>query len=293
MRSIKAKVLIVGNKRDQLIGRDDLAEHARVIPGARFFEVDSPAGHAVCCGIDPGSHQGDRPRNSGFPGNTAIAPGGWRVAAFDNRKGSEEKAMKLGIGVLGSIRIVCSLLLFWTGAAWAGAPAPTPASAGPHPEHQVANLGDFKFENGDVVKDFKVSYVTYGKLNKAKSNAILLMQYFLGDHHMHDFLIGPGKAFDPEKYFIVATDMLGNSGLTQGVTTGATNSGLKMDFPFFSIRDSMNVEYRFLKEYLGIDHVLAVIGASIGAMKSYQFAVTYPSYITAAIPIAGSPLPSQ
>ncbi len=183
------------------------------------------------------------------------------------------------------------LFLIWQAAACAGAPAPAPVSAGPHPEHLVANLGDFKFENGDVVKDFKVSYVTHGKLNKAKSNVILVMQAFLGDHHLHDFLIGPGKALDPEKYFIVATDMLGNSGLVQGVTTGATNSGLKMEFPLFSIRDSMNVEYRFLKDYLGIDHVLAVIGPSIGAMKAYQFAVSYPSYITAAIPIAGSPAP--
>src|SRR5262249_24484040 len=159
----------------------------------------------------------------------------------------------------------CGSLLLWSSAMYGGAPAPIPAMTGPHPEHQVANLGDFKFENGDVVKDFKVSYVTYGKLNKAKNNAILVMQAFLGDHHMHDFLIGPGKALDPEKYFIVSTDMLGNSGLAQGVTTGATNSGLRMDFPFFSIRDSTNVEYRLLKEYLGIDHVVAVLGPSIGA----------------------------
>ena len=185
---------------------------------------------------------------------------------------------------------IFSILLFgWLGPAIAGAPAPIPAAAGPHPEHRVANLGDFKFENGDVVKDFKVSYITYGKLNKAKDNAVLVMQMFIGDHHAYDFLIGPGKGLDPNKYFIVSADMLGNSGLTQGVTTGATNSGLKMDFPFFTIKDSTNVEYRLMKEYLGIDHVLAVAGASIGAMKSYQFAISYPGYISAAIPIAGSP----
>jgi homoserine O-acetyltransferase len=56
-----------------------------------------------------------------------------------------------------------------------------------------------------------------------------------------------------------------------------------MDFPFFTVRDSVNVEYRFLKEYLGLEHVLAVTGPSIGAQKSYQFAVSYPNYITAAI----------
>ena len=194
--------------------------------------------------------------------------------------------------VANSLLVGCALLLSGLTPALAGAPAPMPATTGPHPEHLIANLGEFKFENGDVIKDFKVSYITYGKLNKAKSNAVLVMQMFLGDHHAYDFLIGPGKALDPEKYFIVSTDMLGNSGLTQGVTTGATNSGLKMDFPFFSIRDSVNVEYRLMKEYLGIDHVLAVAGASIGAMKSYQFAVSYPNYISAAIPIAGSPVTS-
>src|SRR5262249_8484915 len=84
----------------------------------------------------------------------------------------------------------------------------------------------------------------------------------------------------------------GNSGLVQGITTGATNSGLQMDFPPFTIRDSVNVEYKFMKEYLGIDHLFAVLGASIGAMKSYQFGVSYPNYTTAAIPIAGSPATS-
>ena len=79
-----------------------------------------------------------------------------------------------------------------------GAPAPAPtAAAGPHlPEHQIANLGDFKFENGMVVKDFKVSYVTHGTLNRNKDNGILVMHHSCGDHHNYDFGIGPGNVFD-------------------------------------------------------------------------------------------------
>jgi len=177
-------------------------------------------------------------------------------------------------------------------AAFAGAPAPVPVSSGPHPEHLTVNLGDFKLEGGGIIKDFNVSYVTHGKLNKAKSNVILVMQPFLADHHLHDFLIGPGKALDTDKYYIVATDFIGNSLLQQGVTTGPTNSGLRMDFPWFTIRDSTNVEYKFLKEYLGIDHVLAVIGPSIGAMKAYQFGVSYPNYVSGAIAVMGSPVTS-
>jgi homoserine O-acetyltransferase len=188
-----------------------------------------------------------------------------------------------------SMRIAGVMVGVWCGLATAGAPAPAPASAGPRPQHQIANLGDVKLVSGDVIKDFKVSYVTHGKLNRAKSNAILVMQPFLGDRHLHDFLIGPGKALDTDKYYIVASDFIGNSVLQHDITTGPTNSGLKMDFPWFTIRDSTNIDYKLLKEYLGIEHVLAVIGPSIGAMKGYQFAVSYPTYISGAVAIMGSP----
>jgi homoserine O-acetyltransferase len=116
------------------------------------------------------------------------------------------------------------------------------------------------------------------------------MHHFGGDHHNFDFLIGPGKVLDTDKYYIVATDMLGNSVVRQDVTTGPTNSGLKMDFPRYTLRDSVNVEYKLLKEYLGFDHILAAAGISFGAMKAYQFAVSYPTYASGFIPMMGSPM---
>jgi homoserine O-acetyltransferase len=185
-----------------------------------------------------------------------------------------------------------ALLFVWSGLASAGVSSPVPdPGIGPHtPEHQIANLGDFKFESGEVVKDFKVSYVTHGTLNEKKDNVILVLQAFIQDHHGQDLFIGTGKALDPDKYFIVATDFLGNSHLRQDLTTGPTNSGLKMAFPEYTIRDSVNVEYRFLTEYLGFDRILAAIGASIGAMKAYQFAVSYPTFVSGIIPIVGSPV---
>jgi homoserine O-acetyltransferase len=186
---------------------------------------------------------------------------------------------------------ISSILLFgWAGPAITGAPAPIPASSGPHPEHLVANLGDFKFENGDIVKDFKVSYVTHGKLNRKKDNVILAMQHYFGDHHDYDFLIGPGKALDTNKYFIVATDFIASAGIRQDITTGPTNSGLKMEFPPITGRDWVEADYRLLKEYLGFDRILAVIGGSIGAMNAFQFAVSYPDFARGVIPIAGSPV---
>jgi homoserine O-acetyltransferase/O-succinyltransferase len=172
----------------------------------------------------------------------------------------------------------------------AGAPAPRPEKSGPHtPEHQMASLGNFRFESGEAIDELKVSYVTYGKLNAARDNAVLSLQHFTGDHHDNEFLIGPGKAFDPEKYFVIATDFLANAKLRQDLTTGPTNSGLKMRFPRVTARDWVNADAKLVKEYLGINHVVAAVGASIGGINAFQLAVSYPDFVSAIIPMAASP----
>src|SRR5262249_59440968 len=73
------------------------------------------------------------------------------------------------------------------------------------PPHQLFNEGDLKLESGEVIKDFSISYVTHGTLNAKKSNAILVVTAIGGNHHRIDFMIGPGKALDPDKDFINAT----------------------------------------------------------------------------------------
>jgi homoserine O-acetyltransferase len=76
--------------------------------------------------------------------------------------------------------------------------------------HQRFELGDFRLENGQVIEKGFLTYVTHGSLNEERNNAILVLPALMGTHHRHDFLIGPGKALDPEKYFIIAADTLGN-----------------------------------------------------------------------------------
>jgi homoserine O-acetyltransferase/O-succinyltransferase len=181
-------------------------------------------------------------------------------------------------------------VVFFASLALAGAPAPRPDTGGPHtPEHQVASLGSFRFESGETIDELKVSYVTYGKLNAARDNAVLSVQHFAGDHHDNEFLIGPGKALDPEKYFVIATDFLANAKLRQDLTTGPTNSGLKMRFPRITARDWVNADSKLVKEYLGINHVVAAIGSSIGGINAFQLAVSHPDFISAIIPVAASP----
>ena len=85
-----------------------------------------------------------------------------------------------------------------------------PASLIADGDHQIFSLGDFPLESGTVLPGAKLSYVTHGRLNADKSNLILVPSAYLGDHHGFDFIISDGKALDPEKYFIVATDMFQN-----------------------------------------------------------------------------------
>ena len=154
---------------------------------------------------------------------------------------------------------------------------------------QLYNEGDLKLESGDAIKDFSISYVTFGALNAKKSNAILMVTALGGNHHRLDFMIGPGKALDPEKYFIICTDAIGN-----GLSTSPSNSKLqpRMQFPKFVIRDMIESQYRLLKEKLGIDHVVLVIGPSMGGMQTLQWGVSHPDYMDALIaivPLAKTP----
>jgi homoserine O-acetyltransferase len=138
---------------------------------------------------------------------------------------------------------------------------------------QLYNEGDLKLESGEAIRDFSISYVTFGTLNAKKSNAILMVTALGGNHHRLDFMIGPGKALDPEKYFVICPDAISN-----GLTTSPSNSKPqpRMQFPKFVIRDMIESQYRLLKEKLGIDHVLAVIGTSMGGMQTLQWGVSHP-----------------
>src|SRR5881275_3489646 len=117
------------------------------------------------------------------------------------------------------------------------------------PPHQAYSMGDLELESGEAIKDFSISYVTHGTLNADKSNAILMVTAISGNHHRIDFMIGPGKALDPDKYFIVCTDAIGN-----GLTTSPSNSKAqpRMSFPKYAIRHTLESQYRLLKEKFGI-----------------------------------------
>jgi homoserine acetyltransferase/ABC-type nitrate/sulfonate/bicarbonate transport system substrate-binding protein len=153
--------------------------------------------------------------------------------------------------------------------------------------HQFADLGEFAFEGGGKIPNLRMSYVTHGKLNAAKDNAILFQHGFAANHHLFDHMFGPGKPLDTDRYFIICPDALGATQTTYEHSTSPTNSGLKMKFPFYNGRDMVRAQYQLITEKLGIKRLLAVTGISSGADHSVQFAVSYADFMDGIIPIVG------
>ncbi len=152
--------------------------------------------------------------------------------------------------------------------------------------HQMAELGELTLESGETIHDYRQSYVTHGNLRSDKSNLVLACISLTGSHHRLDFLIGPGKALDTDRFFVVCADPIGN-----GLSTSPSNSVKqpRMRFPRFLIRDMVNAQHRLLTEVFAVEHAYAVVGASMGGMQALQWAVSFPGFarrIVAMTPMA-------
>ncbi|MDB5825034.1 MAG: Homoserine O-acetyltransferase [Herminiimonas sp.] len=155
--------------------------------------------------------------------------------------------------------------------------------------HQSAILSDLALESGEFIKGFVQSYVTHGTLNAQCSNVALLLPAITATHHRLDFLIGPDRALDPARWFIVVPDPIGN-----GMSTSPSNSASQPfeKFPLFCIRDMVAAQYRLLAEHLGISRAAVIIGASMGGMQVLQWAISHPNFFEKAVamtPLARTP----
>ncbi len=167
-------------------------------------------------------------------------------------------------------------------------------------EPQVFKLTDeVLLESGQKLGSVELAYETYGKLNTQKSNAILILHAFSGDAHAAgldkqsrkpgwwDDMIGPGKAFDTDKYFVLCSNVIGGCMGSTGPSSLNPKTGkfYGLDFPLITIADMVKVQKK-LVESLGIKKVLSVCGGSMGGMLVLQWVSSYPEMVASAIPIA-------
>jgi homoserine O-acetyltransferase len=157
-----------------------------------------------------------------------------------------------------------------------------------------------ELECGKTLGPIDVAYETYGQLSDARDNVVLLCHALSGDAHAAgysrpddrkagwwDVMVGPGKGIDTDKYFVICSNFLGGCRGTTGPSSvnPATSKRYGLDFPLITVADMVRVQ-KLLLDKLGIEHVLAVIGGSVGGMQVLQWAIAYPDFIRAAIPIA-------
>jgi homoserine O-acetyltransferase len=170
-------------------------------------------------------------------------------------------------------------------------------------QKQTFEMPSYTTLGGRTIRNVRVGYQTAGTLNADRSNAILITHFFSGNSHAFgrfaaggpagywDAIIGPGKAIDTNRWFVVASDTLVNLNTDPNTTTTGpasvnpeTGRPWGMDFPVVQIGDFVNVQ-KALVESLGIRRLHAVMGASMGALQAYDWAARHPEMVTRIVPV--------
>ena len=146
-------------------------------------------------------------------------------------------------------------------------------------------LGDFELQSGEVLQGARLGYATRGTWNPARPNAVLFPTYYAGSHRDNLKLVQPGRALDPERWFVVIPNLFGN-GVSSSPSNHRTQGGA--DFPRITLFDNVHAQQRLLTDQLGIERVELALGWSMGAQQAYHHAALFPERVESLLAVCGS-----
>ena len=152
--------------------------------------------------------------------------------------------------------------------------------------YELFEAGHVLLQSGVVLPSVKIAFRAYGQLNVARDNAIVFPTHYSGTHDSNSWAVGPGMALDPEKYFIIVPNMLGNGLSSSPSNTPAPHDGPR--FPLVTVRDNVLLQHRLVSELFGIRTLALVTGHSMGAQQAFQWAALFPDMVQRVAPFCGS-----
>jgi homoserine O-acetyltransferase len=156
-----------------------------------------------------------------------------------------------------------------------------------HGPYETIGIGNLELEEGGNIPDCQLAVATHGTLNAAKDNAILVPTWYSGTSKiMEQVYIGNGRALDPAKYFIIVVNQIGNGLSTSPHNSSGAQAGPK--FPKVRIGDDVRAQHRLVTERYGLKSLALVVGGSMGAQQTYEWAVHYPDFVKRAAAVAGT-----
>ncbi len=154
------------------------------------------------------------------------------------------------------------------------------------PDYTVFKLGDVKLQSGTTLPDIRLAYKTYGSLNASRDNVILLPTFYTGTHVRNEGYLRAVPTLDPDHYFIVSINMLGN-----GLSTSPSNAAPPFDgprFPVATLHDNVSCQNRLLTKELGVKRIALVAGWSMAGCQAYEWAAQFPDMVDAILPFCAS-----
>ncbi len=153
-------------------------------------------------------------------------------------------------------------------------------------DYRIFECGDVALQSGLTYRGAKLAYQTYGRLAADRSNVIVYPTSYGAQHFDTEWTIGPGRALDPERWFIVIPNLFGN-----GLSSSPSNTPPPFDrgrYPHFTLYDNVVLQERLLREVFGVERVALVVGWSMGGQQAYHWGALFPERVERIAVICGS-----